>query len=193
MASTQTQLEMIRGLKERGLASPTRELDLERIVSEIQAKLWDVDTQAVRSRREFATLQEANQRDGSLLRQQIADEMSQTSAQLNELRNRAEASQDLVALTRLYSSLNPSARYTIVREEPQGDSTAIEEIVAAEHTKIKPGDVLKVTIERSAVSSEPRTAPLPDVAVSSQEQTPGLPPPSEDALKQPLPASPGKS
>lgn len=171
LATSQSQLEMVQKMRERGLSSPTRELDLDRIVAETQAKLIEVEKQRLRSEREFSLLRDENTRNRAMLRQQIANEIGETTARLDDLRNRARASRSLIELTQLQSSPEPAPRYTIVRDDPTSGEDGVSEIAVDERARIRPGDVLKVALDRRGIQA-PADAAAPSGAVSSLPSPP---------------------
>lgn len=190
LESIEGQLVVIRRLRDQGLGSPAREFELERAASETQGKLWDVNAQGVRAQREFAAQQEIKQRSVVELRQQIANELNDVKARLSAARNQASTSEDLIRLTQLHWSLEGSARYTIVREDPKKADGALIETAATESTRIRPGDVLKIAIDRGAPSN-------PDSVLSSKEPVPeGSPRPGrddQDEARIALPAGEGRA
>lgn len=178
VATSQEQLDTVRRMRDRGLSSPTRELDLDRLLAEAQSKLIEVEKQRVRSDREFSLLRDENQRNRASLRQQVANEIGETTARIEDLRNRARASQSLIDLTRLQTAPDATPRYRIVRDDPDSEGGVIE-LAADERTRIRPGDVVKVAFDRVPVGEVEAPHPPEDASVRaptpSEETSPMSP------------------
>jgi protein involved in polysaccharide export with SLBB domain len=155
LKSMEDQLTRVKELVEKGIAVTSRQSDLERAVASYRAERLDQVTAVMRARQAIA---EATRNLEGLQDQQqtqIATELQQTQAQLNELRIRRETQQRL--LMAALDGQSPNAAepekptvYRIVRQTLDGP----QEIDATETTLLEPSDVIKVRRPGSAQSPQ---------------------------------------
>ena len=149
MELSREELKSIGGLADRGLVVNARVLSIERSIAELEGKVLDMETAALRAKQDISkatqdatTLQ--NDRDA-----EIAQERQQAEADIEELNLKIAMNKDLMAEA---MSLDPQAAlsasdsatisFSIVRE----DGEKIAETPADENTPVQPGDVVKVGV-----------------------------------------------
>jgi exopolysaccharide production protein ExoF len=145
------ELSSVGNLAERGLVVNQRLLNLEQQTAELEGKVLDMETAALRAKQDIskatqdaATLK--NDRDTG-----IAQERQEAEADIREVDLKiamykdlmAEAMQQDPATLATANAGGPAVRYSIVREA-DGKSAETE---AQEGTPVLPGDVVKVTVE----------------------------------------------
>jgi polysaccharide export outer membrane protein len=153
----QTELEGVRGLVEKGVATVSRRSDLERNVFSLRSDRLDQLTASMRAR------QNQNEADRSLsglddqMRTEVAKELQSEQAALERMRLQQATSQRLLETLDRNALLNsagseadePMLLYSIVRQE----NGEVREIDATETTVLMPDDVVKVAVKpRSSVS-----------------------------------------
>ena len=149
MELSREELKSIGGLVDRGLVVNARVLSIERSIAELEGKVLDMETAALRAKQDISkatqdatTLQ--NDRDA-----EIAQERQQAEADIDELNLKIAMNKDLMVEA---MSLDPQAAlsasdsatisFSIVREAEQ----KIAETPADENTPVQPGDVVKVGV-----------------------------------------------
>lgn len=151
------QLAGIGDLADRGLVVNERVLSIGRSVADLEGRVLDMETAALRAKQDIA---QATQ-DANALRNdrdaEVAQELQQTEANLEAANLKILTSNSLMqeALSiapeaaGAVGAAEPEISYVIVREidgEPQ-------EMPAQEHTPVLPGDVVKVKIEPVAAAA----------------------------------------
>jgi exopolysaccharide production protein ExoF len=148
------QLAGIGDLADRGLVVNERVLSIGRSVADLEGRVLDMETAALRAKQDIA---QATQ-DANALRNdrdaEVAQELQQTEANLEAANLKILTSNSLMqeALSiapEVAGAAEPDISYVIVREidgEPQ-------EMSAQEHTPVLPGDVVKVKIEPVAAAA----------------------------------------
>jgi polysaccharide export outer membrane protein len=162
----QTELEGVRGLVEKGVATVSRRSDLERNVFSLRSDRLDQLTATMRAR------QNQNEADRSLsglddeMRTEVAKELQSEQASLDRMRLQQATSQRLLEALDRNALLNSSGSeadepvliYSIVRRE-NGEAREIE---ATETTVLMPDDVVKVAVKSRPAQSEPAHSDGPD-------------------------------
>ncbi|ESR23054.1 polysaccharide biosynthesis/export family protein [Lutibaculum baratangense] len=160
LAFRSKELEDIRALVEKGLATTSRRSDLERLVSDLRANRLDQQTAIMRARQGIS---EAERNKVALVDEQrtkAAEQLQEEQARLVDLRLDEKLKLELLAqLGRRMSALGagpaerPTLTFTIVREDAAGP----RELIADETTRLRPGDVVRarlVTAGPSAAASD---------------------------------------
>jgi len=142
--------DKVEDLAERGLALSNRKMAAEQRAADTEATLLDIDTNSLKAKQDIS---KANQDEITLRNDwdaQLAQEMQNAEAQLDELNLKLETSNSLMAeaLTQSTDAARfdtstgaASIAYSIVREV---DGKA-KEIPVQENTALQPGDLIKVT------------------------------------------------
>jgi exopolysaccharide production protein ExoF len=142
--------DKVEDLAERGLALSNRKMAAEQRAADTEATLLDIDTNSLKAKQDIS---KANQDEITLRNDwdaQLAQELQNAEAQLDELYLKLETSNSLMAeaLTQSTDAARfdtstgaASIAYSIVREV---DGKA-KEIPVQENTALQPGDLIKVT------------------------------------------------
>jgi len=142
--------DKIEDLAERGLALSARKMTAEQRAADTEATLLDIDTNSLKAKQDIS---KANQDEITLRNDwdaQLAQELQNTEAQLDELNLKLETSNSLMAeaLTQSTDAARfdtstgaASIAYSIIRDV---DGKA-KEIPVQENTALQPGDLIKVT------------------------------------------------
>jgi len=142
--------DKVEDLAERGLALSNRQMAAEQRAADTEATLLDIDTNSLKAKQDIS---KANQDEITLRNDwdaQLAQELQNAEAQLDELNLKLETSNSLMAeaLTQSTDAARfdtstgaASIAYSIVREV---DGKA-KEIPVQENTALQPGDLIKVT------------------------------------------------
>lgn len=146
IAAASTELDGVRTLVDRGIATVSRRSELERMLSDLRADRLDQLTAIMRARQ---FMSEADRNMAGLRdqrRTEIAQELLDERARLADLQNKVEANQRLLDELDRSVALDMEERsavlvFNIVRQGPNA-STQVE---AEEGTQLMPGDVVKVT------------------------------------------------
>jgi polysaccharide biosynthesis/export protein ExoF len=141
--ASKRQLGLLSNLKERGLASPGREFDLERMLADVQSKQREIETQAVRIQQERAKTESTIGKSKDQRQLEAATELRQIRTALAQFGQRAETARRVLSMTATPDPNGAKRDYVIIR---QTDPDRQASIVAQEATAIRPGDVLQVTI-----------------------------------------------
>ena len=149
----QRQVENQRNLQSRGLAIAGREIDLDRILADVEVKQRDLESRALRAqqdrgRAEAAALNAENRR-----REEIASGLQQVQAKLAELWQQVETAQAITTEAERVPGKNRAFTFNIVRKNPENGTET--EIAATESTPIRPGDVLRVNFGNQPYSPGP--------------------------------------
>ncbi len=149
MELSREELKGIGDLADQGLVVNARVLSIERAIAELEGKVLDMETAALRAKQDISkatqdatTLQ--NDRDA-----EIAQERQQAEAEIEQLNLKIAMYKDLMAeamardpQAALSTGAEAAVSFSIVRET--GEETT--EIAADENTPVLPGDVIKVGI-----------------------------------------------
>lgn len=165
---TDTELEGIASLVERGIATVERRSGLETMLSNLRAQRLDQTTAITRARQGLA----ATERDRVALDEErqasITEELQDTRAELERLRILIEISERRLLLSRSEIGGTDAARYWITRLTEDGQQT----IPATEASMLVPGDVLRVEIPGAAQPSSPFSeTPQAPAQLSSNDGT----------------------
>ena len=143
--STEDQLEVAKSLVERGIATTSRQIDLERMLTGYRSDRLDMITAAMRARQSIAetTRNLSGLYDTRLT--EVASELQSEQASLEQLRSKRDTLQKqlLDALQSGGGSVGKEAlplSFSVTRRI----SGKIEAFVASETTGLVPGDVVKV-------------------------------------------------
>jgi len=143
------ELQGIGNLADKGLVVNARVLTIERSIAELEGKVLDMETAALRAKQDIskATQDATNLQNDR--ESEIAQERQQTEADIEGLTLKIAMYRDLMAeamahdpQAALTTGAAAAASFSIVREE--GDKTT--EMAADENTPVLPGDVIKVGI-----------------------------------------------
>ncbi len=147
--SVETELAGVTVLVERGIATASRRSDLERLLSSHRADRLDQITAVMRARQGIA---EATRNLDGLLDSRntaIASELQAEQSRLEQTLLRREVSQKLL-LEMLSSGVSglepPSESFAVIRR----DGADTREVPARQSTLLRPGDVIRVTLNAAA-------------------------------------------
>jgi polysaccharide biosynthesis/export protein ExoF len=151
MELSRNELKGIGNLADQGLVVNARVLSIERAIAELEGKVLDMETAALRAKQDISkatqnatTLQ--NDRDA-----EVAQERQAAEAEIEKLNLKIAMYRDLMAEAMAQDpqaalgaggDAAPPVSFSIVREE--GENT--KEMAADENTPVLPGDVIKVGI-----------------------------------------------
>jgi protein involved in polysaccharide export with SLBB domain len=142
--TTSRQLKLFLSLKERGLASPGRELDLERALADVQSKLREAGAQTVRNAQERARAEAAVARSLEQRQMEAITQLRETKTASETLRQRNDRARAAISTIETVYPDQGRQDYAIVRpDSPAGSHAAVDE-----GTPIRPGDVLQVTVRQ---------------------------------------------
>jgi protein involved in polysaccharide export with SLBB domain len=141
--SIQHQVDNQRNLQAKGLSVSGRELDLERILAEVEVKQRDLESRSLRAQQDRGRAEAAAHNAEDRKREEIASELQQVQAKLAELRQQQEQTARAVAIeAERVPGKNRAYTFSIIRKDLESGSET--EITASESTPIQPGDVLTV-------------------------------------------------
>ncbi|WP_337267689.1 polysaccharide biosynthesis/export family protein [Oryzifoliimicrobium ureilyticus] len=144
--------DKVEDLAEKGLVLSARKMTAEQRAADLEATLLDIDTNSLKAKQD---INKANQDEINLRNDrdaQIAQDLQDTNAQLDELNLKLATSQSLMseALAQSVEAARfdpkggaPTISYAIVRDV-DGQQ---KEIAAQENTPLQPGDIIKVKAE----------------------------------------------
>lgn len=154
LKSLQKELSNVESLVKRGIVPSTRQSELERGVSAVQADRLDLVMSEMRARQNISQAT----RDGLNLHDQreteVASELQTAEADLERLRTRREVLERLLSVASINEealredAAGPETLYSIVRRTADGYA----ETQATESTALLPGDVVKVAVRRPSGS-----------------------------------------
>ncbi|MUZ60872.1 polysaccharide biosynthesis/export family protein [Agrobacterium vitis] len=154
LTMVQEDRDKVNSLSEQGLALSSRRLAVEQQVSDLQSALLDIDTNTLKAKQDLNKAQQDETTTRNDWDAQLAQELQDTEAELDQIALKLSTSRGLMAESLLQSSESASAKnadgeanvaYSIVREK-DGKPT---EIAVDENTSVAPGDVIKVTVKLS--------------------------------------------
>lgn len=154
LTMVQEDRDKVNSLSEQGLALSSRRLAVEQQVSDLQSALLDIDTNTLKAKQDLNKAQQDETTTRNDWDAQLAQELQDTEAELDQIALKLSTSRGLMAESLLQSSESASAKnadgeanvtYSIVREK-DGKPT---EIAVDENTSVTPGDVIKVTVKLS--------------------------------------------
>ncbi len=152
IARTDDELEGVRALVDRGVATVDRRSRLETTLSDLRAQRLDQTTAMTRARQGLA----ATERDRIAFAEErqatVTAELQDARAELDRLRILLDVSQRRLLLAGSGPGAGDTAdlRYSVIRAVGDGQDT----IAANEATALAPGDVLKVETPGSALRSD---------------------------------------
>jgi hypothetical protein len=166
------ELKSVSSLVEKGLAVTPRQLSLERTMAQIEGERLRLAASVMRSRQEISKTDIAILELGNKRSNEIALELRETQARLDEAVRKFDTSsqllneaEDLQSAARRIRTLGLQPTYTIMRQ--QGDRLA--QIKATGATVVEPGDTIQVDVPLPAT----RTSPLGRSGTASPSATAG--------------------
>jgi hypothetical protein len=176
--SAHRQADRMRTLQMQGLAISGREIDSDRLVSDIQSRQRDVDARMFRAQEEKVKGEEARRTSEVRRRQDAARELQNLRAEEHGLLLKMNAFRRILPDQRPSDKQVPALTYALVRKSPTGEDVRL---TATESTPVRAGDVLQVQIGNSRTESEPalpaqrRSGPFVDVGkLRAPSITPGV-------------------
>jgi protein involved in polysaccharide export with SLBB domain len=165
-AATETELEQVRGLAKRNLAVH-RLFPLERTLADVLREQQELEIRKLTAEQSLAEQRRELGNFDDRRRNEVVAEIQRVNAQIREVEQQQRALQRLLDGAAQYSSQSaeddaendePQLRYVIVRTE--GDK--VQEIEAAETTRVKPGDIVKVfRVSESTVTGAVKSGAAP--------------------------------
>jgi polysaccharide export outer membrane protein/exopolysaccharide production protein ExoF len=166
------ELKSVSSLVEKGLAVTPRQLSLERTMAQIEGERLRLAAGVMRSRQEISKTDIAILELGNRRSNEIAVELRETQARLDEAVRKFDTSsqllneaEDLQSAARRIRTLGLQPTYTIMRQ--QGDR--LTQIKATGATVVEPGDTIQVDVPLPAT----RTPPLVRSGTSLPSATTG--------------------
>jgi exopolysaccharide production protein ExoF len=152
IALAQRELNAVGSLVDKGLAVTSRQFALERTTADLQSGMLDVETALVRARQEMRK----TERDATDLvkdgKAKASSELREAKANIEQLINRMNTSESVIAETVSAPRAVGSAKslsYWIQRNRDGAVST----FSAGEATRVEPGDVVRVEVNRTGPDS----------------------------------------
>jgi len=150
------ELSSIGGLADKGLVVNSRVMTLETSVADMQSKLLDLDTAALRAKQEInKATRDATDLENSR-KAELANQMQETQAALDETDLKLSMYKNLMTEALVNApeagalaardGEGPVLEYHIVRNDGNGET---KEFSAEENTPLMPGDLLKVAISNA--------------------------------------------
>lgn len=165
-AATETELEQVRSLAKRNLAVH-RLFPLERTLADVLREQQELEIRKLTAEQSLAEQRRELGNFDDRRRNEVVAEIQRVNAQIREVEQQQQALQRLLDGAAQYSSQSaeddaendePQLRYVIVRTE--GDK--VQEIEAAETTRVKPGDIVKVfRVSESTVTGAVKSGAAP--------------------------------
>lgn len=158
------ELTRIRNLLDRGLTSTSRQLDIERLLSEYQSNEIELGTAVLRAQQEIAKAKLAATQLQDQRRSEVVQDLQQTQIKIDEYKEKLQTAQGLiseseVSAAKLETMVGPrqpvEPMLSIIRHMPDGES---HEVPATQITAVEPGDVIKIELP---VPGQPRLGPSP--------------------------------
>jgi polysaccharide biosynthesis/export protein ExoF len=149
--AVEKQLAVVTALREKGLGSAGRDLDLERILAEIQSKQREVESRALGVQQQDARTSDALHQAENQRQIDITAELQQVRTERGRLLRQQADAEKLAGMVERGMAADPKPAYVIVRADSQGPGG--REISADEFTALQPGDVLKVRLGVTAPAS----------------------------------------
>ena len=157
------ELGKIRDLVDRGLSNTSRQLELERLVSEYQSSEVELGTAVLRAQQEIAKAKLAMTQLQDQRRAEIVQDLQHTQTQIDENKEKQQTAQGLVSESEFSAvRLDMATRrqpvepaFSIVRRTTEGES---REMPVTQTTAIEPGDIIKVELP---VAGQPMLGPAP--------------------------------
>lgn len=153
------ELESIGGLKEQGLVRNERILNTERTIAELEGKILDMETAALKAKQDISKAEQ----DAITLRNdretEIGQQRQETEALIEGVNLKIAMYQDLMAeavslAPEAAARSNEEARQTVYQIVRTVDGKS-QEIAADENTPVLPGDIVKVDIVLSETGAVP--------------------------------------
>jgi polysaccharide export outer membrane protein/exopolysaccharide production protein ExoF len=158
------ELTRIRDLLDRGLTSTSRQLELERLLSEYQSNEIELGTAILRARQEIARAKLAMTQLQDQRRSEVVQDLQKTQVQIDEYKEKLQTAQGLISesefsAAKLETMAGPrqpvEPMLSIIRHTSDGESY---EMPATQITAVEPGDIIKVELP---VPGQPRLGPSP--------------------------------
>jgi hypothetical protein len=149
--SAHRQADRMRTLQIQGLAISGREIDSDRLVSDIQSRQRDVDARVFRAQEEKVKGEEARRTSDVRRRQDAARELQNLRAEEHGMLLKMNAFRRILPVEELPDKQVPALTYALVRKGPTGEDVRL---TATENTPVRAGDVLQVQIGSSRTESE---------------------------------------
>lgn len=166
-AAVQSQLEVVSSLRDKGLGSSSREMDLERALSDIQSREQDIYGRIIGVQQEAVRALEAQDTADAQRRLEATAELQRVRSDTASLAQRIAAMEKTLALTKSGTADGRQASYVIVRTESQQPQI----LMADEFTQLQPGDVLRVFRGPLPASIEGRIRTAQEAAPKSPNKT----------------------
>jgi protein involved in polysaccharide export with SLBB domain len=156
------ELGKVRDLVDRGLSNTSRQLELERLVSEYQSSEVELGTAVLRAQQEIAKAQLAMTQLQDQRRSEVVQDLQHTRTQIDEYKEKLETAQGLVSESEFSAArvdMAASRRQpveptlSIIRHTADGES---REMPATQITALEPGDIIKVELP---VAGQPTFGP----------------------------------
>lgn len=172
IAASSTELDGVKILVDRGIATVSRRSELERLLSGLRADRLDQLTAIMRARQYMS---EADRNMAGLRdqrRTEIAQELLDERAKLTDLQNKVQTDQRLLDELDRSVAIDLSERaavlvFSIVRQGPEG----VSQSEAVEGTLLMPGDVVKAALmTRPGLPAGPETTVQPVVHPAGKEE-----------------------
>jgi polysaccharide export outer membrane protein len=150
IARVEDELKGVKPLVDKGIATQSRQSDLERELARLQSDKLDQITATMRAQQNLSEASRDAQTLRGRQRTEVTRELQTAQAELEQLKVRQEFTQRLLLAAGASAARTTQAQqiqesdlvFTIVRQQ---DDAAVE-MLAAEASLLRPGDVLKVTL-----------------------------------------------
>ena len=157
------ELGRIRNLLDRGLTSTSRQLELERLLSEYQSNEVELGTAVLRAQQEIARAKLAMTQLQDKRRSEVVEDLQHTQVQIDEYKEKLQTAQGLVSESEfsaakqetMASPRQPEPTFSIIRHTSNGE---LHEMPVTQITVVEPGDIIKVELP---VPGQPRLGPSP--------------------------------
>ena len=157
------ELGRIRGLLDRGLTSTSRQLELERLLSEYQSNEVELGTAVLRAQQEIAKAKLAMTQLQDQRRSEVVQDLQHTQVQIDEYKEKLQTTQGLVSelefsaakLETMAGPRQPEPMFSIIRHASDGE---LHEMPVTQITAVEPGDIIKVELP---MPGQPRLGPSP--------------------------------
>jgi polysaccharide export outer membrane protein/exopolysaccharide production protein ExoF len=154
------ELDGIKGLVDRGLATSGRQRDLERLVAELTGQRIDWERTLLQARQQISEADAALLALRNTRRTETASALQETEAELQRLVSERDTAQSLLLQSRLAAVGAADSELRLAPVEPvysiiRREGGEAREMSAEESTTVSPGDVVKVDSPLLASDGEP--------------------------------------
>jgi protein involved in polysaccharide export with SLBB domain len=168
----QRELKSVGSLVEKGLAVSSRQFSLERTTADLQSGMLDVETALVRARQEMRK----SERDAADLvkdgRAKASSELREAKANIEQLINRMNTSQSLVAEAVAAPRNDEAGGKLLVYWIQRRTNGAMATFSTGEGTLVEPGDVVRVEVVRARPDTAPSASRSTVAAASNNDGNP---------------------